>query len=89
MNSLAIRILTLATLLGMVAVCANAAPQSPTAKDAALRRAIIHVLGKEYSGELRFASRRADLNGDGRSEILVWVPTNGYGGTSGYPLVIF
>ena len=30
-----------------------------------------------------------DLNGDGRAEVLVWVPTREWGGTGGYPLLIF
>jgi hypothetical protein len=88
MNSLARRILILATLICTVTACATAAPQSATT-DTALRRAIIRELGDEYSGEFRFVSRQVDLNGDGRSEVLAWVPTIGYGGTSGYPLLIF
>jgi len=43
----------------------------------------------EDLNSIKFVSRRADLNSDGRPELLVWVPTIGYGGTSGYPLLIF
>ncbi len=64
-------------------------PQSDPSHNGLLRIAIIRELGNEYSGELKFVSRQADLDGDGRLEILSWVPTDGYGGTSGYPLLIF
>ena len=62
--------------------------------DSLLRKAIIRELGDpgEWGGdpkEIRYISRRADLNNDGRAEILVWVPTTDFGGTSGYPLLIF
>ena len=62
--------------------------------DSTLRIAIIRELGDLGElgldpNSLKFVSRRADLNGDGRPELLVWVPTIGYGGTSGYPLLIF
>jgi hypothetical protein len=63
--------------------------QSDSSLNAFLRRAIIRELGNECSGELKFVSRQADLDGDGRLEILAWVPTDGCGGTSGYPLLIF
>ena len=39
--------------------------------------------------ELSFVSRRVDFNGDGRDEVLVWIPAPNWGGTSGYPIVIF
>jgi hypothetical protein len=53
-----------------------------------LKQAIIRELGNP-TNELRFVNKRADLNGDGRSEILVWVRTQDFGGTGGYPLLIF
>ncbi|HEX8177219.1 MAG TPA: hypothetical protein VF543_19175 [Pyrinomonadaceae bacterium] len=56
--------------------------------DRLLRQAIIRELGNP-TNELRFVSKRADLNGDGRYEVLVWVPTQDFGGTGGYPLLIF
>jgi hypothetical protein len=36
-----------------------------------------------------YASRRVDLNGDERNEVIVWTPTQDLGGTSGYPIIIF
>jgi hypothetical protein len=60
-----------------------------------LRKAIIRELGDpdEHNDgapiPLRYTGGRFDLNGDGRDEVLVWVPTLPYGGTSGYPLLIF
>lgn len=59
-----------------------------------LRRAIVRELGDpdEHNDgppiPLRYAAARFDLNGDGRAEVLAWVPTTPYGGTSGYPLLI-
>jgi hypothetical protein len=59
-----------------------------------LRAAIIRALGdtRETSdppNPLKYVSAYADLNGDGRPEVIVWVPTQDFGGTSGYPLLIF
>jgi hypothetical protein len=53
-----------------------------------LRAAIVRVLGGS-EGELTYVRKRFDLNGDGRAEVLVWVPTTELGGTSGYPLLVF
>lgn len=39
--------------------------------------------------ELMFISSRVDLNGDGRQEVVVWIPARSWGGTSGYPIIIF
>ena len=39
--------------------------------------------------DLSFVSRRVDLNGDGRNEVLVWIPATNWGGTSGYPIIVF
>jgi hypothetical protein len=63
--------------------------QSDSSLNALNRKAIIREIGNECSGELKFVSKQADLDGDGRLEILAWVPTDGCGGTSGYPLLIF
>jgi hypothetical protein len=53
-----------------------------------LRAAIGRAL--DYSaGELKYVSKRFDLNGDGRVEVLVWISTTNMGGTSGYPLLVF
>lgn len=59
--------------------------------DAVIRAAIIQELGDPGAAgaTLQFLSGYADLNGDGQTELLVWVPTPNYGGTSGYPLLIF
>ena len=92
-----VRRLATLTLSGcLVAVCALARPCTvgTNTPDSALRKAIIRELGDlgELGGDsnsVKFVSRHADLNGDGRPELLVWVPTIGYGGTSGYPLLIF
>ena len=54
--------------------------------------AIVKSLNVEDSvmlNELSFVSRRVDFNGDGRDEVLVWIPAPNWGGTSGYPIVIF
>jgi hypothetical protein len=40
-------------------------------------------------GKFVYASRRVDLNSDGRDEVVVWSPTQDLGGTSGYPIIIF
>lgn len=39
--------------------------------------------------EFVYASRPIDLNGDGRNEVIAWIPTQDLGGTSGYPIIIF
>ena len=39
--------------------------------------------------DLSFVSRRVDLNYDGRDEVLVWIPAINWGGTSGYPIIVF
>ena len=36
-----------------------------------------------------YVSRYIDLNGDGKKEVLTWVPTSDLGGTSGYPIIVF
>jgi hypothetical protein len=56
--------------------------------DRLLEQAVIHELGNPTK-QLKFVSKRVDLNGDGRPEVLVWVPMQDFGGTSGYPLLIF
>ena len=53
-----------------------------------LQQAVVRELG-EYQGEWRIVSRCVDLNGDGRDEVIAWVPTLEFGGTGGYPLLIF
>lgn len=43
----------------------------------------------ELIGKFIYASRRVDLNNDGRNEVIVWLPMQDLGGTSGYPIIIF
>jgi hypothetical protein len=57
-------------------------------EDRLLRVAIVHAIGGSEGG-LKYVRKRFDLNGDGRKELLVWVPTIELGGTSGYPLLVF
>ena len=61
---------------------------SQLSEDRLLRAAIGRALG-DSEGELKYVRKRFDLNGDGRAEVLVWVPTIRMGGTSGYPLLVF
>ena len=53
-----------------------------------LRLAVIAALGQEPD-DLHYEVAAADLNDDGRKELLVWVPNRDFGGTSGYPLLAF
>ena len=39
--------------------------------------------------EFVYASRRVDLSSDGHDEVIVWIPAQDLGGTSGYPIIIF
>jgi hypothetical protein len=87
--------MSIATLTFFILVlCVSAASihaqhSSPTV-DTALRDAILKEFGyAEPPKDFRYVSRRADLNGDGHREIFVWVPTLAFGGTSGYPLLLF
>ncbi|HEX8653175.1 MAG TPA: hypothetical protein VF708_20335 [Pyrinomonadaceae bacterium] len=64
------------------------APAGMSQTDLLLKQAIISELGNPTS-ELKFVSKRVDLNGDGHDEVLAWVPTQDFGGTGGYPLLIF
>jgi hypothetical protein len=80
----------------MIAVCMLAQPgmSNTNTLDALLRKEIVRELGDPAelgagSGKIKHVRRWVDLNGDGRPELLVWVPTASYGGTSGYPLLIF
>ncbi|HKB68983.1 MAG TPA: hypothetical protein VKC61_24290 [Pyrinomonadaceae bacterium] len=57
-------------------------------EDRLLRAAIVRAVGGSED-ELKYVPKRLDLNGDGRKELLVWVPTIELGGTSGYPLLVF
>lgn len=61
---------------------------SQLSEDRLLRAAIVRAVGGS-EGELKYVRKRFDLNGDGRAEVLVWVPTIELGGTSGYPLLVF
>lgn len=79
---------------GVIAAAKDKARTPNPPSDSMLRRAIIRELGDpgEWGGDskkIKYLSRRADLNGDGRAETLVWVPSVEYGGTGGYPLLIF
>src|SRR5437016_507105 len=71
-----------------IAQARTGAHQQPDHTDDRLRAAIIRELG-EVPKDLKYSSQEFDLNDDGRAEVLVWVPTIGQGGTSGYPLFIF
>jgi len=65
---------------------------APNTSDSDIREAIIKELGSPDAsgdGKVIYISRRYDLNNDGHAEVLAWVPTPSYGGTSGYPLLIF
>lgn len=79
-------IVLLATVItnGRVSYRAN----SKLSEDRLLRAAIIQALDVP-NVDLKYVSRRFDLNGDGRVEVLVWVSTTQLGGTSGYPLLVF
>jgi len=47
-------------------------------------------LGEQaLTSEFIYTTKRVDLNGDGRDETIVWIPTPDLGGTSGYPILIF
>ena len=35
-----------------------------------------------------YTSKNVGLNGDGRDEVIVWIPEEDMGGTSGYPILI-
>ena len=97
MNNAVIRLLTLTLIASVGAVSGFARPRTAfyaRPSNFLIREAIIHELGNpnDWGGkakDIKFVSRRADLNNDRHSELLVWVPTIGYGGTSGYPLLIF
>lgn len=72
--------------------CATAsrAQGGTQADDARLRKAVFREIG--YDGapkDFKYVSKSADLNGDGREEVLVWVPSPDFGGTGGYPLLLF
>ena len=41
------------------------------------------------TAEFVYHARKIDLNNDGRTEIVVWVPTRDLGGTSGYPIAAY
>ncbi len=41
------------------------------------------------TSEFTYATKRIDLTGDGRNEVIAWMPTSDLGGTSGYPIIIF
>lgn len=56
---------------------------------AAITKDIDKKIIAELTEELYFVSRRVDLNGDGRDEVFVWIPTRNWGGSSGYPIIIF
>jgi hypothetical protein len=84
--------LTLIICIGLMSLYAK--PKGTVYKqwsNSLVREAIIRELGNPAVNvqDIKFVGRRADLNNDRHSELLVWVPTIGYGGTSGYPLLIF
>jgi hypothetical protein len=85
MRLTAIRFILLIAFSRLIIVNASA---SVNQNDPLLKQAIIRELGNP-TNEPKFVSKRADLNGDGRPEVLVWVPTQDFGGTGGYPLLIF
>jgi hypothetical protein len=92
MNNEVIRLLMLTLVISLGSVSAKPKPVFDThTSNSLIREAIIRELGAPAGNvkDIQFVTRRADLNNDGRSELLVWVPTIGYGGTSGYPLLIF
>src|SRR6185503_18085136 len=83
-GSVFIVLLATATPYGRVNYRAN----SKSREDRLLRTAIIQALDVP-DVDLKYVSRRFDLNDDGRVEVLVWVSTTELGGTSGYPLLVF
>jgi hypothetical protein len=85
------RVIVLVLIVLLTAVATHGGKRSRNSKlteDRLLRAAIVHELGRSEH-ELKYVSRRSDLNADGRAEVLVWVPTIEMGGTSGYPLLVF
>ncbi len=57
-----------------------------------IRAAIIKIEsspgGLKLDENFTYASKYVDLNGDGRDEIIVWIPEDNMGGTSGYPILV-
>jgi hypothetical protein len=89
MMNIATRLALLVLVLWVSAASAHAQRSSPAA-DNTLRDAILKEFGyAEPPKDFRYMSRSADLNGDGHREVFVWVPTLEFGGTSGYPLLLF
>jgi hypothetical protein len=62
-----------------------------TADEKALREAIIKIEtspGATLADDFVYAAKYIDLNGDGNEEVVVWIPEDDMGGTSGYPILI-
>jgi hypothetical protein len=97
MDYIVTRLVILGLTLCSVVIMASAKQKgtpSGLPSESLIRKAVIRNLGdpREWGYDadaIKFVSARDDLNDDGRPELLVWVPSSGYGGTSGYPLLIF
>jgi hypothetical protein len=89
------RAIILALIFSLAVRLLSARPNASSNRsdwDTIIREAVIRELGSPDSGDTKaiiYVSRRCDLNNDGRAEMLIWVPTFAYGGTSGYPLLIY
>jgi hypothetical protein len=89
MTNTATRITLLILTLCVGASGARAQRKRPT-ENARLREATFREIGyADAPKDFKYVSRGADLNGDGRAEVFVWVPSTNFGGTSGYPLLLF
>lgn len=90
------RRLTILSLLSILAIPAYVHPQTGgnqniEGDERSLREAIRQIestpdalLGDDF----KYIAKRVDLNGDGRSEVVVWIPEADMGGTSGYPILV-
>lgn len=85
--------LTFITLMLCVCVTTSRAQRKPRKAGGALRASVLATLKElgyeEAPKDFKYMSGSSDLNGDGRAEVFVWVPSPVFGGTSGYPLLLF
>ena len=87
MRDLPVTSVSMLLLLGLFILIPHSA--STLFAEDKLRGAIIAALRADGDDEPVFRTAQSDLNGDQKSEIVVWVPDRRWGGSGGYPLYVF